>query len=375
MTSNATQPTISLRISGKVIATPGKFRSRIDLGLVQIDEKQISVGRISNTDIINKAYEIYNKSKEEVKIEISKSPDYLDIKLGQKVLKPKEKTEIGVVFDANKVNKFGNVRDDVFFMINSVESKKSFQVSSYIQMDFSHLSKSDRKNAPKIHFFKNNFDFSALKKNHKKMDEIEIQNNGKNDLTILHIDPTKGIIIHDYPKKLKAKEKSKIFFEIQNKDNLQKLHANIKIYSNDPNKFETNVSIRSQAQQKRSKTNFISARELTNHIKKYNKMSLMQTKTTQLKDTSYAIIDTRSKKLYKASHIPGAINLNQKSKDFKELLKSFDQNSTTYYIYSNDDKESEIFASVLNKHGIKKVKCIKGGMQSWIEEENSKPKK
>ena len=102
-------------------------------------------------------------------------------------------------------------------------------------------------------------------------------------------------------------------------------------------------------------------------------MSLIHNKTTQSKDSSYAIIDTRSNKLYKAFHIPGAINLNQKSKDFETLVKSFDKDNTTYYIYSDIDKESEIFATILNKHGIKKVKCIKGGIQSWVEEqENSK---
>ena len=178
-----------------------------------------------------------------MEFEITHIPEYLDIKIPQKILKPKEKYELHITYDATKFSDYGVKDDYIYFTQNGKKINKKYLVRGYIKKDFSVLTKSELKNSPFLYLKKKNIYFNEFKKNPNEIDKIPILNSGKRDLEIYNIYSTKDMKVIDYPKRLKPNQSGEISIKIHNKKTRDIYRGHLKIYSNDANHFETLITI------------------------------------------------------------------------------------------------------------------------------------
>lgn len=101
-------------------------------------------------------------------------------------------------------------------------------------------------------------------------------------------------------------------------------------------------------------------------INKYNTHSVPYISVEELRmdQKNYLILDTRAKKEYTVSHIPGAIWASEKPK--KPLIDSLiSENKKPIVVYCSVGIRSEDFGERLEKMGILKVKNLYGSIFAW----------
>ncbi len=76
------------------------------------------------------------------------------------------------------------------------------------------------------------------------------------------------------------------------------------------------------------------------------------------------IVDVRTEKEYKKSHIKNAINISYFGGNIKKYIDTLDKNKTVF-IYCQTQHRSPITAKIMKKKGFKKVIDLKGGFVKW----------
>jgi len=82
-------------------------------------------------------------------------------------------------------------------------------------------------------------------------------------------------------------------------------------------------------------------------------------------DPNFIIIDLRTPKEYSEGHIPGAVNVNFYSEDFREELEKFEKDNV-YLIYCRSGHRSGLTVPLMKELGFKEVYELEGGILEWI---------
>ena len=78
------------------------------------------------------------------------------------------------------------------------------------------------------------------------------------------------------------------------------------------------------------------------------------------------LIDVRTKDEYDNGHIPGSINLDIYSFDFKEHINNLDRNKS-YFLYCRSGNRSFTAGQFMKNLGFEKIFNLQGGILDWNE--------
>ncbi|TAH43892.1 MAG: rhodanese-like domain-containing protein [Bacteroidetes bacterium] len=78
------------------------------------------------------------------------------------------------------------------------------------------------------------------------------------------------------------------------------------------------------------------------------------------------LLDVRTPEEFNEGHIPGAINIDFRSENFKAELEKLDK-TKTYEVYCRSGKRSSSSAEIMEGMGFKKVINLSGGILGWQE--------
>ncbi len=87
------------------------------------------------------------------------------------------------------------------------------------------------------------------------------------------------------------------------------------------------------------------------------------------KSIDKTIVDVRTPEEFKEDHIKDARNIDFKSENFLEQISKLDK-SKQIFIYCRSGKRSASAATAMSKTGFETVYDLKGGIISWIKDNN-----
>jgi len=188
--TNASKPTVVLRITGEVIPrvkTVSDIYPR-KVGNIRIKSNHLAFVRVYKNQIKTDSLQIINTSDEIVKLSFKNTPSHISLKTVPASLKPGEKGIILGKYDASKKNDWGFVIDQLSILINNKPvSNNRLTVSAKIEEDFSNLSDKELAKAPKINIPEKTFNFGTAKQKSKVKHVFKFKNEGKSDLLIRKI--------------------------------------------------------------------------------------------------------------------------------------------------------------------------------------------
>lgn len=193
--SNSESGRIILRIKGDVNARPKTVEDYYpkSYGDLRVETNHFAFIKVYNTQVKVDTLKIYNSSDKPMSVSFKDVPDYLNLNVSSKVLKPKEKAYVIGKYDGNKVNDWGFVTNRVKLFINDDDLPAGIlTVSAKIEEDFSKLSPEEKRNAPKIVFDNKNFDFGKTSSKDKIEHIFKFKNEGSRDLVIHKVRATCG---------------------------------------------------------------------------------------------------------------------------------------------------------------------------------------
>jgi len=334
-------------------------------GAYQLDKKNFSVGRIIDTKSFTDTIHTLNSGKVDLKVKINSLPDYVSAKIIPDILKPNAKGKLILTFDAAKVGKYGPVSNKLSFEINENKNSLPFSVSAFIEKDFSKLTQKEKENAPKLVFHQKRVNTGTIKKNTPIKASLNLKNNGKSDLEIYNIFTLPDIEIIDFPTNLRPGETGTIHLSFIHNANSKTFSKPVKVYSNDFKNFESIGFIIGNVEQKESDEFSISAKELQQKIRKNGKVQLFSKDMSLKKNNILTIIDLRNKKIFSKDHIPGAINIEYNSYEYKDLIPLFTRKEITYVLYSNDERISKKAMDYFWNLDFKNVLYLENGYKDW----------
>jgi len=248
ITSNADPETQLLFIKGEVIPKPPtveeQYPNNID-GL-RLKAFEFDMGSVAMNKKATKTMEVYNHTEKPIKATFIGVPKYLKIKIVPEIIKPKEKANILVEYDASLRKDWGSVRDYISVKINDSinAANRKIPVIATIKEDFSQLSKEQIKNAPKIIFNNTNFDFGTVKSGEKVEHSFVFKNEGKSNLIIRKLSPSCGCTVASLKSNTIIPGDSTsvdIVFNSTGRNGLQK--KQVSVISNDPGNPEVTLRI------------------------------------------------------------------------------------------------------------------------------------
>jgi rhodanese-related sulfurtransferase len=77
------------------------------------------------------------------------------------------------------------------------------------------------------------------------------------------------------------------------------------------------------------------------------------------------ILDARGNEEFLQNHIKGAVNVDQKSASYQQVLDALDKNKPTF-VYSIANGRSSVLSAQLRTNGFKAVYELPGGLANWI---------
>ncbi len=240
ITSNAQQPTETLRIVGKVLP---KAQTMEDLyprqmGDIRLKSSHLSFTRVEPGTKKTETLELINISKEPVTVSFSRLPVHLELKMEPATIKPGGKGTIVAVFDASKKNDWGFVVDQVFIQVNGVQNNENrLSVSATIEEDYTKLSSEQVANAPDIQFSETSFDFKEIKSGDIVNHTFKVTNNGKTPLVLRKVKSSCGCTVSQPDKtNIVPGDTANITVTYNSRGRNGRQNQSITVYSNDPKK-------------------------------------------------------------------------------------------------------------------------------------------
>ncbi len=247
ISSNATTPSVVLKITGNVIAHKKSINELYPekIGELRLQSDVFYFSKIYKGESKTDSLKIYNASDRDIFINFSHPPKHLTFKTSKKILKPKESSYIVATYNTNLKNDWGYVSDEVYLKINGIKQKKPIKVTARIAENFNKLSVYQKNNPPKIKVNKKLVDLGNINKNETKNFKIRIYNNGKSVLKIRKIDLACNCFkINTYKKNIEPGKYEEINI-LFNPINLNgKINKIITIINNDPANSKIKIRIK-----------------------------------------------------------------------------------------------------------------------------------
>lgn len=133
--------------------------------------------------------DVVNDSKEDITVSFGEMPDYITTGMEKKSLAPKEKSQIEVVYKAEKTGFWGFNSDIIPVFVNGlVKSSNSLIVTATVIEDFSKITKEEREKAPALGVDKFETQFQSVVGGDKVKTQFKLTNVGKQPLILRKID-------------------------------------------------------------------------------------------------------------------------------------------------------------------------------------------
>ena len=329
--TNADETIISLLVTGNVLPTPGKLRTK--LGSLRLSKNRVKLGNILDTQIVKDTIQIKNISAYPLKVEIGITAAILQAEIQPEILQPQEKGQIILILDPTSKQKYGSFAERISIDLteNGKVKKYTLSVSAKILEDFSNLTEKDLKKAPKIKFEKHFADVGKMFKDESKKIEFTYQNLGKKDLIIRAIDVPRGVETISFTKVLKKNKSGVLKLKVKPKYFHAKINFTVNVYSNDPKNSVVSLSITGRMKKKQKRTVY-------NAFSKIEPAEARNMVVENFNET--AILDVRSKEKYDNGHLNHALNFDFKAENVKQMLKLMDKNKI-YFIYDDYGRNAE----------------------------------
>lgn len=246
VSSNADRQTVSLRITGKVLE---REKTMEDLyptvfGKMRLADSYMPFTKITPGETKTAEIMVINPSEEAVTPEFLNVPSHVQIACIPATLAPGQKGIIQAVYDAAKKNDWGYVSDQVYVTFDGVRSYANrITLSATIQEDFSRMSETAKKNAPKLEFDSQSHDWGEISPTEKQSHDFILKNNGEENLIIRKVKASCGCTAVTPAKTVLAKgEETTIHVEFNPSGKQGKQSKTITVITNDPEK--SNVLLR-----------------------------------------------------------------------------------------------------------------------------------
>ncbi len=238
VSANGETPRTILRIKG-VVEPRQKTNAELyprEIGPVRAKSNHIAFVKIKENEVLTDSLEIINDSDKPVSLDFKTPPSHLSVKVVPSVLKPHEKGEIIVTYDAGKLDSYGFAMHRIYLNVDGkADYRNSIGVSATIEEDFSALTPEELANAPIVSFNEESHDFGDIKEGDKVECTFMLKNVGKRDLIIRNVKTSCGCTAVTPEKKVVSANESvplKVTFNSHGKRGRQ--NKAITVITNDP---------------------------------------------------------------------------------------------------------------------------------------------
>ncbi|MCX7953968.1 MAG: DUF1573 domain-containing protein [Bacteroidales bacterium] len=247
VTSNAENNTVTLFIKGNVTPKPKTIEDDypIQVGDIRLKTNHLAfmdtyIGKLKTDSI-----PVYNSSDKEVKLSYTGIPSHISIKTVPESLKPKQKGDIIITYDAAKKQDYGFVSDRFQLLINNESpSNNTITVSAKILDDFSSLTPEQKANAPKAVFETLEYNFGTIKDGDVVEYNFKLKNEGKSDLIIRKVKASCGCTaVEPKEKIIKPGQSTSIYSKFDSRGRVGRQFKTITVITNDPNNAEITLRI------------------------------------------------------------------------------------------------------------------------------------
>lgn len=238
VSSNGVTPRTILRIKGNVVQrekTVAELYPR-EIGPVRARTNHIAFVKIKENEVLTDSLEIVNDSDAPVSLDFKTPPENISVKVVPSTLKPHEKGNVVVTFDATKVNTYGFVMNRIYLNVDGkADYRNSIGISATVEEDFSSLSEAELASAPVASFSEETHDFGEINEGDKVECVFTLKNTGKRDLIIRNVKTSCGCTAVSPEKKIISANETvplKVVFNSRGKRGRQ--NKAITVITNDP---------------------------------------------------------------------------------------------------------------------------------------------
>ena len=246
VSSNAENPSVVLRITGKVLEREKTMQDIYPAKMegLRLESTHIPFTKMTPNQKKTEQLKVINTSDKPLKVTFTNVPKHLKIKCVPETLKPGEAGAIVASYDAALKNDWGFVVDNVFINLNDQRNYKNrLAISANIVEDFDSWTEDQMKNAPHISIPEKVFNFGEIKQGEKVEHKFKVTNTGKSNLVFRKIKASCGCTAIKPQKMELAPGESTYITAIFNSAHKKgRQNKSITIISNDPK--ATNVLLR-----------------------------------------------------------------------------------------------------------------------------------
>lgn len=236
-----------LKFKGFVIAKQATINEEFPFrsGNLRFTGKTINLGRVTKSGPVNAKITLYNQSKSPVRLLKIKAPEYILLEMPE-MIEAEQKSELHLSYSAEKKKEFGPVTDEITLITDDpVQPEKNIVLMADLTDLIVDSANADITKLPQLVLQESGIQYDTIVSGDMAYRELEIKNNGKQDL-IIH----RAISNADYIKALVEKkilkpgQKTKIKITY-NSSGMVGMDAKVlRIYSNDPVSPVSEVSVR-----------------------------------------------------------------------------------------------------------------------------------
>ncbi len=239
VTTNTTPANTVVHFHGTVTPRPKTLSDEYPrkIGALNLESNHIALMKVYNTEVKTESLGIANTTEEDLTVTFRNVPSYMTIKAVPQTLKPGEKGNITVSYDASKKEDWGFVIDRITLAVNddTDNNRNKLSVSATIEEDFSKLSETDKANAAHISFENKVFNFGELKQGESVDHAFTFINDGKSDLVIRKTKASCGCTVVNPEKTvIKPGESSKFEVTFRSAGKKNRQNKSITVITNDP---------------------------------------------------------------------------------------------------------------------------------------------
>ncbi len=247
-TTDKAMAKITLTLNGTVKEISPEIENEYPnvLDLVRFSTSAIRFDTIFYPAIVTDTVGVYNPQDTAVSLMFPSVPEYMSVQLLPETIQPNSSALLVITYDPKLRNEWGAIYDRLYigFQGKKVNYKMKLQIYGLIVEDFSHMTKRELKNAPKIQFDSLAFNFDTVAQGEAVSCKYTFKNVGKSPLEIRKIKTSCGCTAGSMEKMTYKKgETGTVNVSLNTKNKHNQVSQNITIFSNDPKNPSTVLRI------------------------------------------------------------------------------------------------------------------------------------
>lgn len=244
--SNAKQREVVLRVEGFIIPDPSVLRKR--LGQLRLTRAEFNFGNVFDTEVKTDSIVIKNVSNHdfELGIDLADKPSNIEIIVPELPLKPGEEGLVFAKVAGQVEGEYGFQRYRLKFWdkVYPDSTMGQFILTYNQQEDFTKLTESERRLAPRIEFKSKGYNFGKRVQGEKVECRYEFENKGKSMLKIRGLRLPTGVTAGEFKREIGAGEKGEIILVADTSRMSGELIRYIHITTNCPTSSKVRLSIK-----------------------------------------------------------------------------------------------------------------------------------